>query len=158
MSDPVKEWQKVSKQVEKIGTHVRSHFGDIGANAAADRVALEKALRGILSAVEEAFGAAGEVVQDRRLRQDLDKLVTAVQRALQATIENVGGQARARIAAPVRTARGVAAVKHTPARRSVAPKAAAAPEAATPKAAARKTAPRQAATSKAVVRKRAVRP
>ena len=157
MSDPVKEWQKVSKQVEKIGTHVRSHFGDIGANAAADRVALEKALRGILSAVEEAFGAAGEVVQDRRLRQDLDKLVTAVQRALQATIENVGGQARARITAPVRTARGVAAVKHTPARRAVAPKAAA-PEAAAPKAAARKTAPRQAATSKAVVRKRAVRP
>ncbi len=157
MSDPVKEWQKVSKQVEKIGTDVRSHFGDIGANAAADRVALEKALRGILSAVEEAFGAAGEVVQDRRLRQDLDRLVTAVQRALQATIENVGGQARARITAPVRKARGVAAVKHTPARRSVAPKAAA-PEAATPKAAARKSAPRQAATSKAVVRKRAVRP
>jgi len=157
MSDPVKEWQKVSKQVEKIGTHVRSHFGDIGANAAADRVALEKALRGILSAVEEAFGAAGEVVQDHRLRQDLDRLVTAVQRALQATIENVGGQARARITAPVRTARGVAAVKHTPARRAVAPKAAA-PEAAAPKAAARKTAPRQAATSKAVVRKRAVRP
>lgn len=106
MAIQTKAWEQVGAKFESLGTHLRSRFDEVGADASADRAAFEESVRRLLSALEETLGAAGKVVRDPVVRKDLTALAASLRKALMATFESAGEQVRERIPAQVRRVRG----------------------------------------------------
>jgi hypothetical protein len=141
MAVQTKAWEQVGEKFEVLGTHLRSHFDEVSAEATAERAAFEKSIRGLLASLEDGFGAAGKAVREPVLRQDVTDVAVSVREALLATFESAGEQVRERLTRPVRpTAKPVAAHKTT-ARKTTAGKAVAG------KVAVRKAAPHKRASS-----------
>ena len=132
-------WEQVGEKFEALGEHLRAHFDDVATDAAAERAAFEKTVRGMLTALEEGFGAARKAVRDPMLREDVTTVATSVREALLSTFETAGGQVRERLARPRHAARPAA--KRAPAARKTA----------TRKTAAKKPAAKRAATAKRAV-------
>jgi hypothetical protein len=80
-------WEQVSASFDRLGTHIRSRFEQAGADVAADRAAVEDAMQALVSAIEDAFGSAGNLVRDPVLRKDLTALAVSVRRALVGMLE-----------------------------------------------------------------------
>lgn len=91
-------WEQVGENFEALGQHMRSHFDEVAAEAAAERAAFEKSVRGLLTALEDGFGAAGKAIRDPMLRDDVTNVATAVREALLSTFETAGDQVRERLA------------------------------------------------------------
>ena len=83
------EWQFVGKQVEVLRRDVRNHFDRIGSDAAAQRTAIEDALRNLSKDVEKVFTAAGQTLRDPALRKDVSAIAEAIRKALQDTVDHV---------------------------------------------------------------------
>lgn len=146
-----REWDQVGKRFTVLGEHLRSHFDDVGADAASEREALERSVRGLMSALEDTISSTGRAVRDPMLRQELAELAASVRSAFLTTLENAGEQVRDRLPEAVRSrtplvggtrhpaapAQPHAAVHHAP--KPGAPKAGA-PKAGAPRATARKPA------------------
>lgn len=139
-----KSWEQVGEKFESIGTHLRRRFDEASEDAAADRAAFEKALRALLSAVEDTLAAAGKTARDPALRKDLAELAVSVREALLATIAKAGEQ----VSAAVRSLAPTDG-KRAPARKSTAGKAV------SRKPVARKAVPHKAVSRKPVEHKRA---
>lgn len=110
-----KEWEQVGEQFESLGDHLRSHFDEVSTDAAAERAAFERSIRGLLGALEGGFGAARKAVRDPALREDVTKVAESVRAALLATFEDAGEQVRERLNRPARAVRPAA--KQAPAAR-----------------------------------------
>jgi hypothetical protein len=142
MAVQTQAWEHVGERFETLGDHLRGHFDDVSADAAAERAAFEKSIRGLLAALEDGFNVAGKAVRDPILRQDVMSVATAVREALLATFETAGEQVRERLTRPA------------PATRPVAKRAAPAHKPATRKVTARKVAARKTTARKTTARKR----
>lgn len=113
-----KAWEEVGERFESLGDHLRSHFDEASVDAAAERAAFEKSVRGLLGALEDGFGAARKAVRDPVLREDVTNVANSVREALLATFEGAGEQVRERLNRPARAA--PPAVKRAPAARKTA--------------------------------------
>jgi len=100
-----KTWEQVGEKFESLGEHLRGHFDEVGVEASSERAAFEKSVRGLMTALEDGFGAAGKAVRDPILRQDVTSVATSVREALLASFETAGEQVRERLARPSRSAR-----------------------------------------------------
>lgn len=114
-----KAWEQVGERFESLGDHLRSHFDEVNADAAAERAAFERSVRGLLGALEGGFGAARKAVRDPALREDVTNVAESVREALLATFEGAGEQVRERLTRPARAVRPAA--KQAPAARKTAP-------------------------------------
>lgn len=94
-----KAWEQVAERCNSLGAHLRQNFDELSADATAERAALEKSLRAMLSALEDGLGATGKVVRDAKLREDITELAASVREALLATFEGAGDQLRERLSA-----------------------------------------------------------
>ena len=90
-------WEQVAERCNSLGKHLHQNFDELSADATAERVALEKSLRAMLSALEDGLGATGKVVRDAKLREDITELAASVREALLATFEGAGNQLRERL-------------------------------------------------------------
>jgi hypothetical protein len=97
MTSPAKTWEKVEKDVEKLGHDVRKHFADVNSQTAEEREAFEQSVRALLSAVEDGVTATGKALRDPKLCQDVSKIATSVREALRVTFESAGVQVRERV-------------------------------------------------------------
>jgi hypothetical protein len=95
-------WENVGERFEALGEHLRGHFDEVGADAASERAAFERSVRGLLGALEDGFDAAGHAVRDPVLREDVKNVATAVREALLASVESAGDQVRERLTLPAR--------------------------------------------------------
>lgn len=121
-------WEQVGENFEALGEHLRAHFDTVATDAAAERAAFEKTVRGLLAALEDGFGAARKVVRDPVLREDVTTVATSVREALLSSFETGSGQLRERLSGPRRLMRPP--TKRAPAaRKTAARKAAAKPTA-----------------------------
>jgi len=111
-------WEQVGENFEALGQHMRAHFDEVASDAAAERAAFEKSVRGLLAALEEGFGAARKTVRDPMLRDDVTSVATSVREALLSTFETAGDQMRERLAGPRRVVRPT--TKRAPAARKTA--------------------------------------
>ena len=111
-------WEQVGKKFEVLGEDLRAHFDELRADTATERAAFEKSVRGLLSALEDGFGAAGKALRDPALREDVTSVATSVRDALVATFETAEGEMHERLSRPRRRARATmtsaAARKATP--------------------------------------------
>lgn len=142
-----KPWDQVGTQFELLGEHLRGRFDHVGAEASAERKALEKALRGLVKVLDDAFGSASEVARDPKLRQEIINLAESVRSALLATIERAGGS----VSGPVRRTVSPATAKQLPVGRATTAERAAPKKSTTKKVAAR-SAGRKVAADKVAVR------
>ena len=97
MTSPAKTWEKVEKDVEKLGRDVRKHFSAVNSHTAEEREALEQSVRALLTAVEDGVAATGKALRDPKLCQDVSRIATSVREALKATFETAGVQVRERL-------------------------------------------------------------
>lgn len=140
-----KAWESVTESFEVLGEHLRGHFEQVSGEASTERAAFEKTVRGLLTALEDGFGAAGKALRDPALRHDVANVAGAVRTALLDSVEAAGSQARERLSVPVSRDGGAAAKRATTARKPVARKAATRKTAAGKPAAAKRTTTRRAA-------------
>jgi hypothetical protein len=148
MTVDTKTWKQVGKKFEAIGTQLRRLIQEANKDAVADRVAFEKALRAMLSALEDSVEAAAKVVRDPVLHREFTELAESVREAVEVTFE----AARERLPIPPNGVRPKAlksgvrkpAVRK-PAVRKAATKKAAATKPVAKKAPAKKAAPRKVA-------------
>ncbi|MEO6886392.1 MAG: hypothetical protein ABI232_08935 [Jatrophihabitantaceae bacterium] len=146
MTTQTSGWNQVSVQFEKLQTHMNERVGKLGAVASAERAEFEKCLTGMLTAIEDGFTAAGDAIQDARLRKDLAKLAQVVRQALVTSVTARTAQLHAKIPthvgtnklASVRSGAAKPIPKKTPSARPVATRKAATRPVATRKAASRK--------------------
>lgn len=115
MTAQAKIWRQVGENFESLGTHLRSHFDDVSAEASAERAAMEKSIRGLLAALDNGFDAARDAVHDAQLRDDVTSVGTAVREALLATFESAGTQVRERLAPKAKTGAAPAGATSKPA-------------------------------------------
>ncbi|HEY8302600.1 MAG TPA: hypothetical protein VIG48_11930 [Jatrophihabitans sp.] len=90
-------WDEVGTRFETFGEHVRQHFATGSAASAADRVQLEKSARALVAAVGDTLSAAGGVVTDTEVRQDLSDLADAIRTALVTSLDSAGTLIRAQV-------------------------------------------------------------
>jgi hypothetical protein len=105
VATPAKAWRQVGEQFDTLGTQLRKHFDEVSAEATTERAAFEKALRALLSALEDGFGTAGKAVRDPALRENLNELSASLREALLSIFEAAGDQVRERISAPIRASK-----------------------------------------------------
>lgn len=86
----MESWDEVGTRFETFGKHVRQHFASGSAASSADRVQLEKSARALVSTVEDTLAAAGGVIKDTKLRQDLAELASAIRDALVTSLDSAG--------------------------------------------------------------------
>jgi hypothetical protein len=100
MTSPAKTWEKVEKDVERLGRDVRKHFADVNSQTTEERQALEQSVRALLTAVEDGVTATGKALRDPKLCQDVSKIATSMRDALRVTFESAGVQVRERVGRP----------------------------------------------------------
>ena len=88
----VKSWQEVGKKFDTLGTHLRARLDEAGKGATADRAALEKTFKALLTAVEDSLDAASKVVTDPSLRREFTELATSMRDALLDALETFRAQ------------------------------------------------------------------
>jgi hypothetical protein len=143
VTTPAKAWRQVGDQFETLGTRVRKHLDEVSTEAHAERVAFEKALRALISALEKGFGTAGQAVRDPAIREDIYDLAGSVREALLASFETAGDQVREHVPTPIaKPRRGGSAITHAPTRKAATKKTAAR------KATTHKPSPRKASATK----------
>lgn len=99
---PAEAWDNVGRQWETLGKHLGTRLEKVRTTAAEDRVAVEKSVNDMLTALEDALEQAGAVVRDRKLRKDLAELTQRVHDAIQLTVGAAEKQVRRRLPSAAR--------------------------------------------------------
>lgn len=87
-----KSWEQVGKKFDSLGTQLRARLEEASKDAAADRVALEKAFKSLLSALEDTINAATKVVTDPAVRKEFTELAASMRTALLDALETFRAQ------------------------------------------------------------------
>lgn len=116
MTAQPKSWEQVGAKFEVIGTRLRDRLDQVSADAAADRAALERAIQALVAAVEDTITAAGKVVADAELRQDITAFAASVREALLGTVERAGESIRVQASPSAIRTKSTTAVRRLTAR------------------------------------------
>jgi hypothetical protein len=109
-------WEQVGAKFDVIGTRLRHRLDQVSADAAADRAALEQAMQALVAAVEDTVTAAGKLVADAELRQDITAFAASVREALLGTVERAGESIRGQVSPSAIRTRSTTAVRRLTAR------------------------------------------
>jgi len=89
--DQAKAWQKVGREFETLGSHLRESFDEVSTGAAAERRALEESARQLFRMIEKGFGVGAPLVNDPRLKRDVTSIGAALRDALDVTLSVAKG-------------------------------------------------------------------
>lgn len=90
MADAKSAWNEVADSFAGLGERLRRHLDQVAAEGAPERVAVERAMHDLGTAVDHVVNAVGEAVRDPAVRADLTRISASLSGALAATFAEAG--------------------------------------------------------------------